>query len=64
MNPPCKDCGDRTLGCHDGCARYAEFKAWREEIREQRRRAWRYPLSPGLLRNLKRREIRMKRNEE
>lgn len=27
MHPPCKDCKERYLGCHDRCPRYKEFKA-------------------------------------
>lgn len=22
---PCKNCGDRVVGCHEGCQRYKEF---------------------------------------
>ena len=35
---PCKDCGERVLGCHDSCDYYAEYKArlsMRAEHREQ-----------------------------
>lgn len=27
MKPPCKNCADRTVGCHAGCERYREFRA-------------------------------------
>jgi hypothetical protein len=36
MTAPCKGCPDRYPGCHDHCPRYAEYKAEREAIREQR----------------------------
>ena len=32
---PCKDCGDRYLGCHSDCERY---KSYKEENRERRMR--------------------------
>ena len=31
MTPPCKDCPDRTPGCHAKCGKYAEYVAWNEE---------------------------------
>ena len=35
----CKDCTERTPGCHAKCERYAEFKRKKEEINEQIRQA-------------------------
>ena len=38
MRAPCKDCPDRTVGCHGRCERYQAFRelkekecAWRHE---------------------------------
>jgi len=29
---PCRDCGERRLGCHGSCERYAAWqRSWREE---------------------------------
>lgn len=28
MQPPCKDCHDRVLGCHGTCDRYKEYRSW------------------------------------
>lgn len=36
MKIPCHECGEREAGCHGKCERYAEYNAWREEIRQQR----------------------------
>lgn len=33
-NPCRKDCPDRTPTCHGTCDRYAQFAAWREEVRK------------------------------
>lgn len=30
MNPPCKDCKDRTMGCHAQCERYGAFRREKE----------------------------------
>lgn len=35
INPPCKDCPDRTVGCHAGCEKY---KAFRDQQMEQAER--------------------------
>lgn len=35
---PCKDCIDRTLGCHSNCTRYREWKADKDRARENERR--------------------------
>lgn len=35
MTCKCKDCESRTLGCHDNCQAYAEYKAYREELKRQ-----------------------------
>ncbi len=31
---PCKGCEDRNTGCHDRCARYAEFKANLQKVKD------------------------------
>lgn len=36
MNAPCKGCTRRTLGCHDNCADYQEFKLFRENLNKAR----------------------------
>lgn len=28
MNPPCKDCSNRAVGCHSNCGRYLVFRSW------------------------------------
>lgn len=33
--PPCKDCAEKTPGCHDSCNRYG---AW--QVQNERKRAW------------------------
>lgn len=33
---PCKDCEDRTLGCHSTCKDYIEFKNARLNISKKR----------------------------
>lgn len=32
---PCYGCGDRKVGCHGGCERYAEYKAMITELKEK-----------------------------
>lgn len=39
MTCKCKGCEERTLGCHDNCQAYAEYKAYREQVRKQERMA-------------------------
>ena len=40
MEAPCKDCAERTMGCHGTCARYAEYReafdAQKKEIKKHR----------------------------
>lgn len=36
MKCPCHGCKDRTKDCHGACARYGEFAARCEEIRQKR----------------------------
>lgn len=31
---PCKDCGNRKIGCHDTCKEYQDAKKKQEELRE------------------------------
>ena len=34
INPPCKDCAARAIGCHSGCEKFREFQAKQAERRE------------------------------
>lgn len=34
---PCFDCGDRQLGCHSSCERYAEYIS---KLKETRKKIW------------------------
>ena len=34
INPPCKNCETRTIGCHAGCERYKAFQKQQEEKRK------------------------------
>lgn len=36
---PCKDCGDRAVGCHDNCEKYQEWKRANDKRREKERDA-------------------------
>lgn len=38
MNTPCRDCGDRKVGCHAHCEKNLEFRAYRERLNEERHR--------------------------
>ena len=31
INPPCKDCAARAIGCHSGCEKFKEFQAKQAE---------------------------------
>jgi hypothetical protein len=33
---PCKDCGDRNVGCHSVCEKYKEFAKENERVRNER----------------------------
>ena len=37
MNPPCKGCKERQLGCHSTCERYAVYRQYNEKLYEERR---------------------------
>lgn len=37
MSAPCKDCGDRYLGCHDRCERYLAAVEETEMIKRKKR---------------------------
>ena len=39
MKSPCMVCEERVIGCHVTCDRYAEFRARREAINENRKKA-------------------------
>ena len=34
INPPCKNCETRTIGCHAGCEKYKVFQQQQEEKRK------------------------------
>lgn len=36
MKPPCQYCPDRFIACHDTCARYQEYKEFRQRISDAR----------------------------
>ena len=36
--PPCKDCQDRYILCHDKCKRYADWKSEIERVKEEKRK--------------------------
>lgn len=41
LNAPCKDCADRSLGCHDTCERYIDFATKRKkELYANRNNNW------------------------
>ena len=31
LSAPCKDCGDRVIGCHSTCEKYKQFASERKE---------------------------------
>ena len=35
MLTPCKDCGDRMVGCHSTCPKYGEFYIQNEKRKER-----------------------------
>ena len=35
MNPPCKNCSDRRIGCHGSCERYREYKSERDRLLDE-----------------------------
>lgn len=35
MRPPCKDCVDRSVGCHSTCKKYKQFKEDHEKVRKE-----------------------------
>lgn len=56
MNAPCKDCGDRKIGCHGQCKKYLEYRAWCDKIlQEHHERA-----ESNVLSETKKRFIRLK----
>lgn len=36
MKAPCKDCPDRHELCHAHCAKYLEYRAWRDKKNEEK----------------------------
>lgn len=32
---PCKDCGDREIGCHSQCEKYKAYSFYNEEIKSK-----------------------------
>lgn len=37
MNSPCKDCDERSVGCHSLCEQYKEFVEECERVRQLRK---------------------------
>ena len=37
MSAPCKNCSNRSIGCHGHCDKYAEFRAYRNNINAKRK---------------------------
>ena len=35
--PPCKDCTDRTIGCHANCQNYLEWKKREDLLKAEKR---------------------------
>lgn len=35
LSAPCKDCGDRVVGCHSTCDKYKQFADERKEYVQQ-----------------------------
>ena len=35
MKAPCYGCPERTVGCHENCDRYKEFKAKKDAVRQK-----------------------------
>lgn len=38
MNPPCKNCSDRHIGCHGSCERYLAYKTERDRLLAEQHR--------------------------
>ena len=49
IKSPCKDCFERTVGCHSTCENYISFKkewdARQEQIRDTKKKEYAYWLS-------------------
>lgn len=60
IQPPCKDCPDRTVGCHASCEKYTAFAAERERIRAARWKDGQNKTlpSPGKIKNINRKHRR------
>ena len=37
-NAPCRDCSDRTVGCHATCEKYAKYKKDMDKLRHELRK--------------------------
>ena len=37
MSAPCKNCPNRSIGCHGKCDKYAEFKVYCDRINAKRK---------------------------
>lgn len=37
MTAPCKDCPDRSLGCHASCGKYIEYRKTQDEYNDKNR---------------------------
>ncbi len=38
MECPCRDCGDRKVGCHGTCEKYKEWKVQNDELNKKARK--------------------------
>ena len=39
LKAPCKNCPDRSLGCHDHCEKYKAYKQEHKELNDLKRKA-------------------------
>ena len=37
MTAPCKDCPDRSLGCHASCSKYISYRKMQDEYNDKNR---------------------------
>ena len=35
--PPCKNCLDRKIACHDSCSKFQEYKIYLNNIKERKK---------------------------
>lgn len=39
VGPPCKDCPDKSIGCHPKCIKYTAWSLFNDETRQKVRKA-------------------------